>query len=71
MTVSIPAYDAQGTALQGAINNITTLITNNPLNIGLGNQLYLAQQALCQYLMANGNLSPVSILANETYIGAP
>ena len=69
MTVTVPAFDVQGAALQAAVTSIGTLITNNPNDLALGTQLYAAQQALVAYLVATNSVSPASILANETYIG--
>jgi|HubBroStandDraft_1064217.scaffolds.fasta_scaffold929308_1 hypothetical protein len=69
MAVVVPSSDLQGTILQNNVNNIQTLITANPNNTALIGQLLDAQQKLCVYLVANLNIIPSAILANETYVG--
>jgi hypothetical protein len=69
MAVVVPASDLQGTLLQTNVNTIQTLITANPNNTSLIGQLFDAQQKLVSYLVANVNLIPASVLANETYVG--
>lgn len=69
MTVVVPGSDAGGTQLQGQINDINALITNNPLDLGLANQLVSVQLELCQYLLGNGGLVPSQVLSNATYGG--
>jgi hypothetical protein len=71
MAVVVPAADIQGTILQNNINNITTLIANNPLMaVSLNNALLDAQLKLCMYLLSEGSLVPSAVLANETYLNA-
>lgn len=69
MAIVIPASDLQGTLLNNQVNNIGTLITAAPNNLALINQQYQAQLALCQYLLAQGYISPSAVLASATYIG--
>ena len=69
MAVVVPASDLQGTILQNNVNNINTLIAANPSNTALITQLLDAQQKLVVYLVANLNIIPSAVLANQTYVG--
>ncbi len=73
MTVTVPAKDAVHYALQ---QDITTL-TNTISNVSNGKHAYdltklkaQKQRDLVLSLIASGNISPASVLSNETYVTA-
>ena len=73
MTVTVPAKDAVHYAMQQDITTLTSTIaasTNGKHQYDLTKLKAQKQRDLVLSLIATGNISPASVLSNETYVTA-